>query len=69
MASLRWERINSEADEEITQRLKVFGGWLVLTTVVMEEVATAAAEYGPYRDDISVIAQSFIPDSKHEWLL
>ena len=48
-----WEQVNDENDDEVTHRLKVFGGWLVITKIF-------------WNNDCS-ISQSFIPDPKHKW--
>lgn len=61
----RWERVNSEDDEEITQRFKVFGGWLVMTYFKFERTSFLSGAL--YRDDQYAIAQSFVPDPNHEW--
>jgi hypothetical protein len=50
--NLEWEEIGSDRDNEYTKRLKVFGGWLVLTTVSFDRY---------------LITQSFVPDPNHEW--
>ena len=41
-----WEKVNSTC-----QRLKVFGGWLVVTFV----------------HDCDVLTSVFVPDKNHEW--
>lgn len=64
MTDDRWERINSEDDLERTKRLKVFGGWLVLTTVKFSQVG--GGECARWETQYS-ITQSFIPDAEHKW--
>jgi hypothetical protein len=58
----RWERINDENDVEITQRLKVFGGWVILTTRYFKQGFSTCCE----RTQCS-ITQCFVPDPNHEW--
>lgn len=70
MSEQKWERVNSPEDTEITQRLKVYGGWVVLTTSVDKKVTGAVSQYGNvYSNDRATIAQCFVPDPNHEWIL
>ncbi len=57
-----WKQINDEGDFEITKRLKVFGGWLVLT-----KINTSKGGYGAYTETQDALTQSFVADPKHEW--
>lgn len=61
----KWERVNDEDDEEITQRLKVFGGWLVITHFEFERTSVSSSTL--QTDDQYAISQSFVPDPSHEW--
>ncbi len=47
-----WEKINKQTD-----RLKVYGGWLVRTYVTLQEAGTAS------------VAITFYKDKKYEWQL
>lgn len=65
---MKWERINSKKDLEITQRLKVYGGWLVLTSIKMSDVVTSISNYSTYcKSDLYTVTQTFVPDPNHEW--
>jgi hypothetical protein len=65
----KWEQINSDDDDtgEVTQRLKVHGGWLVLTYISFEQVAMST--YESIREEQYTSSQCFIPDPNHEWKL
>lgn len=49
--TLKWEIIIPIHNYQYTERLKVFGGWIVRTGDVVKNIAT----------------QCFIPDVNHEW--
>jgi hypothetical protein len=63
----KWEQINSDVNHKVTQRLKVFGGWLVLTYINFEQVAMST--YDSSRETQCTSSQCFIPDPNHEWKL
>ncbi len=63
----KWEQVNDDSDYENTQRLRVYGGWLLLTTTHFKQGYSAYNDI--YREAQYSIAQSFITDPNHEWLL
>lgn len=49
----KWEIIHEEDVSQTTERLKVLGGWLVLTIVPR------------YKNE--AVFQIFLPDPEHQW--
>lgn len=66
MSKLVWEQIGSDEDLQVTERLRVFGGWLVLTSIVFRQIAIGG-NYETKREDQYTITQTFVPDPNHEW--
>lgn len=48
-----WEDVESPCQGDYTERLKVFGGWLVRTILKIKE-----------HECVSMV---FVPDANHEW--
>ena len=63
--SIEWESVNDDSSIGDTQRAKVFGGWLVKTTIdVLVSLHEDQAPTNGYewRDTMC-----FVPDPEHKW--
>jgi hypothetical protein len=58
----RWQFISNQVSKdalEVTQRLAVFGGWIVRTTISSKTLPPVAP----------AMSQCFVPDPNHDWML
>ena len=62
-----WEMVNDEKDLEKTQRLRVFGGWLIITTIRYNSNGVIGSMGRYYTEPQCALSQTFVPDPNHEW--
>ncbi len=64
----KFERVNADDGTlQTVERLKVCGGWLVVTTVEFQQVSTG--HFDIRREDQYAITSVFLPDMDHQWIV